>query len=308
MMSTLRPTTVRLLKLAAVALLAGACASGGAPPTTALEKEPSRLYGIAGSHLVRIDPGDGSATAVQSSPDLADIGALTYDPGLDSFYAVAAATTDPRLIAIDRATGEVTTIGPIDLPSRDLTLAEGLAFDPRNGRLYAAAGHAAAGRSDFSSDRLLEVDVTTGGAIEIARIRGTHQDEADALAFAGGTLYAIDTAANSSTLYTLDLETGEASATGTTVRGAVAGLTDGAPGQRLYGVLSGSRQLFALPLAGGDATPLVTTPDATAFDGAELTALAFALSAEGPHRDSFESGDLSSWSVHEKSEDRREQP
>ncbi len=293
MMSSFRPPVRRLLKLAAVALLAVACASGGVRESA--PQEPWLLYGIAGSHLVHIDPDDGTTSALASSPDLDAVGALTYDPGLDTFYAVTSAATDPRLIAIDRTTGEVMKIGAIDLPGLDLTLAEGLAFDPGDGRLYAAAG-----RSEFASDRLLEVDVTTGGAVEIARIRGTRQGEADALAFAGGSLYAVDVAANSSTLYTVDRQTGEAEATGTRIRGAVAGLTRDATGQRLYGVLADSRQLVSLPLDGGEATILGTTHDAAAFDGAELTALALAPPLGGPHRDSFESGDLSSWKPHQQ--------
>ncbi len=295
MMSTLRPPIRRLFALAAVALLAAACASGGARPTA--PAAPSLLYGIAGNHLVRIDPATGTATGVANSPDLVDVGALTYDPGLDTFYAVASATSDPTLIAIDRATGEVMTIGAIDLPGFDLTRAEGLAFDPGSGRLYAAAGQANY-QSDFASDRLLEVDVATGGATEIARIRGTRQGEADALAFAGGTLYAVDVAANTSSLYALDPETGEATAVGTDVRGVVVALTHGAAGQQFYAAVADSRTLVALPMAGGEAAILGTTHGAEDFGGAEITALAFAQAAGGPHRDSFETGDLSAWSVH----------
>ena len=289
----------QLLKLASLALLLAACASGAMRREEAPE-EPPVLYGVAGNQLVRVDPADGAATAVASSPELTDVGALTYDPGLDVFYAIADAGSDPRLIAIEPATGEVITIGPIDLPAVDLSIAGGLAYDPADGRLYAAAG-----RSDFASNLLLEVDVATGEATELGRIRGTVQDDVDALTLVGGTLCAVDSAGRSSALYEIDRVTGAASAVGTTFPGVTTALAHDAAGRRLIAAVEGSR-LLAIPLGGGEARTLGPTHGAAELGGAQLTALALVRPAAGPYRDDFESGDLSAWSVQEPDGDRPE--
>ena len=62
----------QLLKLASLALLLAACASGAMRREEAPE-EPPVLYGVAGNQLVRVDPADGAARRqlLESSADAA---------------------------------------------------------------------------------------------------------------------------------------------------------------------------------------------------------------------------------------------
>lgn len=291
----MRHTTRRLLTLAALALAIGGCASGGGRPAA----PPAKLYAVAGSQLLRLDPDTGAATPVAEIAGLDDLGALTYDPGLDSFYAVVDATTEPRLVAIARATGEVLEIGPLAVSGRPLTRAEALAWNLSDGRLYAAAG-----RKSFASNRLLEVDPTTGGASDVANVQGTTQDDVDGLVFVGSVLYAVDATVSSSTLFTLDLETGEAAATDVVFEAKVADLAYDPDSRQLFAAAEGRRELLVLSLDGGAVRTL--TPAATAegeAGAAAIAGLAFVRTARGLMVDDFESGSLSSWSPPEREGD-----
>ncbi len=272
--------------LLAGALLLGACA------TTPIDRprgapEPG-LYAVSGDSLLAvsgvrlISAGDQSFAA---STDLDDVGAMTWDPKTGRFYAVADASSKPRLIAVDPGTGEATSIGPIVAPSLELTLAEGLALDPRSGILYAAGGE-----SDFASNVLLRVDPATGEARLIARIRGTIQDEVDAMTFAGGELYAVDGAGGSTALYRIATDTGKASRASQPFAVTVTDLAFDPAGQRLIGIRGAGGPLVAISLDG----TLSEIPDAT---GA-LQAIAVIPAAGGAalFEDSFESGDASAWS------------
>lgn len=239
MTETLRMSTLKkTLPLLTLALVLGACAT---TPTDSRRRgvEPG-LYGIDGGRLVTV----GQASSFEPAADLSDVSAMTWHPEARRFYAVADAKRSPRLVAVDPATGEATAIGPIRSFGLALTLIEALATGP-DGSLYAAGGN-----SPFASNVLLTVDPETGKAKQVARIRGTIQDEADALAFAGDELYAVDGAGNSAALYRIDPETGQASRLSEPFPGAVTDLAYDPAGRRLVGASGKDGPLHTLTLDG----------------------------------------------------------
>lgn len=284
---TVMSTSTRLIPLLALALLCVGCATTdvghhrGAPV--------GGLYGIAGDRLFAVRGGGSFAT----SPDLGDVGALAWAPKAGRFYAIADATSKPRLITVDPTTGEATAIGPIATPSLELTLAEGLAVDPRDGTLYAAAGE-----STFASNVLLNVDPATGEAQLIAQIRGTIQDEIDAMAFAGDALYAVDGAGGSSALYRIDSETGQASRASDPFAVTVTDLAFDPAGGRLVGTRGNDGQLFAISLDG------TVSEIATEARALEAIAIIPTDSSNQLFGDGFESGDASTWSRRAEQEPR----
>ncbi len=262
---------LRPFLLLALTLLLGACATTstrrGAP-------EPG-LYGVAGGRLVAV----GKAAGFDPSAAIDDVSAMTWHSESRRFYAIAGASRKPRLIAIDPATGEASEIGPIETPGLKLTIADAIAVDAQ-GKLYAAAG-----KSSFASGVLLNVDPATGAAKQLARIRGTIQDEVDAMAFAGGELYAVDGAGNSAALYRIDPDTGQASRISAPFPGSVTDLAFDPASRRLFGARGVDEPPFIFSLD-GDVSEMPAAAGA-------LTAVAIVPAAAGASLfdSGFESGD-----------------
>ncbi len=275
-------------------LLVTACASRGPIQQT----QGHGLVGVAGNTFVAVDATSGVATEIATSTELTDVGALAYDPTTQTLYGVAVSTKRPKLITIDVETGEVTAIGTISLPQFYPTRVEGLAFDTSDGTLYAAGG-----RSAFASDRLLKIDTTTAQATEVARIRGTLQNEVDAMAFVGDELWATDSVAGSTVLYQIDLETGKASAISEPFTQKLTDMTLDPTTHHLLGTLDSKRTLVTMSLGGSRITETGPTHGETDFGGTPLTALTFAGprgSSTTVFRDGFESGNLARWSKQDK--------
>ncbi len=267
------------LRLLLAAVLLGACATHTMTPPPEPPPEPG-LYGVAGGRLVKVgDPRELAAAA-----ELDGVAAMTYDPTARRFYAVANGSGQPQLIAVRPSTGEVTAVTPIESPDLELTLVEGLAFHPPSGTLYATGGS-----STFASNVLLAVDPATGEARQIGRIRGTIQEEVDAMAFAGAGLVAVDSAGNSSALYRLDPDLGHATRLAAPFPRSVADLAFDPTNGRLYGVDGDGGRLLAISLDGQRIEEMPA--------GAEpMSALAVVPGGDASlFADGFESGDASAW-------------
>ena len=279
----------RILCLTVVALFAIGCSTLGPRQEAAPE---IAFIGVSGQHVLALHTLDGAAALVGTSEELLDVGALTYDRATNTIYGVTDHTRIPKLVTIDPQTGAATLIGPITQPRSQLFRVEGLAFNASDGVLYAAGG-----KSAFASNRLLSVDPKTGAAKELARIRGTLQNEIDAMAFASGVLYATDSVAGSTRLYRIDLATGEATAQGEAFTQTVTDLDFHPDAYRLFGTVASQRVLVALTLGGGEPSEIGPTHGEADFEGAPMTALAFTGTpgATMLFADDFESGDLSAW-------------
>lgn len=279
----------RGILLAALVLALAGCASSLSPRRTAVEEVA--FYGVAGNHLVRVDPATGAATGISSSAELRDVAGMTWDPTTRTLYAIADATSDPRLIRVDPVTGTVTAIGSIDLPDLDLTLAEGLAFDTRSNTLYATGS-----RSKFASERLLAIDVATAEAREVGLLRGLPQNDGDALLTLQGSLLGVDVVVGSSLVYEIDPQTGRASPSGKRFPKAVTDLAFDPASRRLLATARGERMLQAMSWGQGEVVEIGPTHGASDFDGATLGSLACTCVPQGLFLDGFESGDRSAWS------------
>jgi len=232
------------------------------------------LFGTIGNHVVRIDQATGAAADVGTTPAHANLEAMTYDGATGAVYGVADGTTDPKLIRVDVATGAATLVGSIDLanPSLDLHLAEALAFDPANGKLYAAVSEYGVPQGQSRSDRLVTVDPATGTATMVAMFSGV--EEADAMEFVGGTLYVSNTAPPRTFLYTVDPATAAATLVGEVGFNHVADLAYNADTDTLFGTPHTDRVLIRISRTTGQGTVVGTTHAPQDFGGATLTALA----------------------------------
>lgn len=280
------------LVLAAIAcvLLTSACAQH------AKQGPKPMLHGIVGQQLVGLDPSLGVGATLLTSPALLDLGALTYAADCDCFYAVVGSTHDPVIMRLDPRTGITSQVAEVRVPDLHLSRVEALAWNPEQGLLYAAGG-----ASTFASNRLLSVDPSTGKVKDLGLIEGTVQGEADALTFAGGKLLAIDSAAQISQLYALDLRPGRVRARplGSPFAGDILDMEYDPDRSLLLAVEATAGRLLTLDLEGrlqADGDP--TTANGAA--GPHLSGLALVrgrqLVPTSIFGDGFESGTIHLWS------------
>lgn len=237
------------------------------------------LYGIIGDYLAEIDPATGAATEVAPlTPGISTFSGLTYEPNLDKLLAVADRMTEPRLVSIDRCTGEITAIGFIDqqFPLIDFKLIESMEYNPDDGLLY-ASGYETAPPANYYSRRLMTIDPLTGNATVVASISGTCHNEADALAFTSGAQYSFDGCPpNPVNLYAIDLATGNSTLIGPSAGGSM--LTLHPVTGELFS--ASPNQLFIISTTNGTATLIGQTHAADEFGGGSIVQLAFAPSLD----------------------------
>ncbi|MBK8923227.1 MAG: choice-of-anchor D domain-containing protein [Saprospirales bacterium] len=171
----------------------------------------TQLYGIIGDHLVSADPTTGDATDIGTTCGYSGIRHLNYDENTGKFYGIIDPFNNPKLVCIDRNSGQTTLVANIDITSPsfvDVRLLEAFAYNPSDGMFYGAVGNQPVPIS-FSSNRLVRVDPATGNATQLAMITGTLQNEGDAIFFINGVAYLLDgNGITNNYLYILDLNTG----------------------------------------------------------------------------------------------------
>ncbi len=234
------------------------------------------LFGAIGNHIVTVNQGTGEAEELGTTPSYSGLEAMTYHADRGTMYGIVDGATDPKLARIDRGSGQATVIGPIDIasPFLDLHLAEALAFNPADGKLYAAGSEFGVPQGASKSDRLVTVDPATGSATMIAFFSGV--EEADAMDFAGGTLYVSNTAPPQTFLYAVDPATAIATLIGEVGFNHVADVAYNADTDVLYGTAHTDRLLIRISRTTGQGTEVGTTHGPGDFGGATLTALAAA--------------------------------
>jgi len=171
------------------------------------------IYGITGNVLINIDPLTGDATEVATlTPGYSGFSSLTYEPNLDQLLGVADAGTEPKLVSIDRCSGDISEIGLIDQisPFIDFKLMESLEYNANDGLLYAAGYTLNPPLNNwFRSRTFMTVDPLTGNATVIDNITGTCDQEFDRMAFTSGATYAMDRCGGAY-LYLIDVTDGSA--------------------------------------------------------------------------------------------------
>lgn len=198
-----------LLLLSASAPLAGA----GWVDARLGEPLPAVMYGLARDGTVLlVEPSCGVALGL-GSVGVADLGyLLAYDPFGARLYTLADNYRDPQLVAIDPLTGAGTVVGRISPSGESWSAAESLAFNTADKALYAAGGP-----PNTPSSRLVRIDPSTGRGTFVSPLSGMRAlNDADAMEFVGGRLYAADMAGpdGPSYLHSVDLASGRATYVG----------------------------------------------------------------------------------------------
>ncbi|MEQ9404475.1 MAG: gliding motility-associated C-terminal domain-containing protein [Cyclobacteriaceae bacterium] len=166
------------------------------------------LIGILNNNLVIID----SVTAeielqhsLSSNESLVD---LTYHNLNQRFYSIKNNTSNPSLISISK-TGELEEIGALTLSGTQIPLAESIAYNQSNSKLYIGVSiDGGVSSGDFYSESIVEVDPSTGICTLITQIQTDRANpDIDVMAFVGNKLYMFDGAppnANFTSFYEYD--------------------------------------------------------------------------------------------------------
>lgn len=234
-----------------------------------------KMYAIIGDYLATIDHTTGSATQIAPlTVGFSSFFALAYEPNLDTLLVVADHLTNPKLVSINKFTGEVAEIGFIDLPSIDLKLIEAMDYNPNDGKLYVAGYETSTDQNWFASRRLVTVDPTTGNATLVSEISGTCDDEADAFAFSSNGKYSMDGCPNPVRLYSIDLTNGNSTSIGSTGLSSSGSLTVHPMTGELFATVS--RQLYSLSAVDATSTLVGQTHNSDDFDGGLVRQITFA--------------------------------
>ena len=246
-----------------------------------LKAQDFMLYGIAGEYLVTIDIQTGDASEVATlTPGYSGFSSMTYEPNLDQLLAITDAAVEPKLVSIDRCSGNISEVGFVDQisPAVDFKLMESLEYNPNDGLLYAAGYTLNPSQNNWVYSRtLMTVDPLTGNASVITDITGSCDQEFDRLAFTAGATYGTDRCGNAY-LYSVDVSNGSATYIGTnpsTSSNISVHPTTGA----LFSIAPNDKQFYSISSSNGNATYIGDTHTANDFGGDKINSLAFAPSA-----------------------------
>ncbi len=239
-----------------------------------------RMYAIIGDYLATIDYTTGNATQIvplmDDSIDFSSL-ILTYEPNIDKLLAIADKLTEPKLISIDRVTGEVTEIGLVDLPSIDLKLIEAMGYNPDNGNLYAAGYEIPFGQGNwYFSRKLMTIDPLTGNATLVSDISGTCDNEADRFAFSSSGKYSMDGCPNPVRLYSIDLANGNSTSIGPIGSLSSPRLAAHPTTGELFAVEPDIMQLYSVSTVDATISSIGQILSSDDFDGGLVTAITFA--------------------------------
>jgi gliding motility-associated-like protein len=154
------------------------------------------VFSVAGNNLLKINPLDGTLLEdirINNLPPGESIRSLTYSTDDDVMYGLITLTTTPSLVRLE-SNGNLSVIGPLIVPNETVFLAEGLAYNETDNKLYAAVSlNGGTSDNDFFSETLIEVDPATAESVILAQI--TFADgtpDVDNMTFDGNTLIIHD--------------------------------------------------------------------------------------------------------------------
>lgn len=144
-----------------------------------LRSQSYDVFSVVGNNLLQLNPLDASVLDVMTIANLPageDVRSLTYAVEENAMYGLIFITTTPTLVRLTQD-GNLTIIGPLSVPNETVFLAEGLAYNEIDNKLYAAVSlNGGTSTSDFFSETLIEITPNTAEATVVAQI-----------AFASGT-------------------------------------------------------------------------------------------------------------------------
>lgn len=255
--------------------------TGNQSPVVPQQADVLRLLAVDEDRLLLVDPYGGEVEELAISPLLRDVSALAFDAENEVAYAIADASSAPRLLKITPGSGEVVEIGPIEMPPITAGTADAMVFDPVRNWLHIAAG--GKGLSDY----LISLDPQTGATTRMGRIRETPQGEFDGMALVRGEFYAIDFVSEETYVFKLTPRGALVTPLGK-LPGKVTDIAEEPGSGRLFAALDG--HLAILQVQGGE--PYVVRK----YDTLALTALTSISPGPMLFADGFEGGDLGAWS------------
>ncbi len=240
------------------------------------------LYGAATKYLAAINPTNAQAafvginTNVPGDPNHMVYGMAT-DPTSQWLYSILApSSVQPQLMRLNPANGDQAIIGTLQTTDNLIKSSKALAFNPVTGVLHASVRTNATGSH---APVVVTVNPQTAEATIVNTITGTARDDLDALGFVGNTLYALDIdpmVTFLTHLYTINLETGQATLVGSTGIGALYGLAYNSDDGYFYSSEASTRKLYRVSPATGAATLVGTTHSSSELGGNLIYALDFA--------------------------------
>ncbi len=131
------------------------------------------VFTVVGSNLLIINPTDASIVEtlpINNLPNGEAIRSLTYSTSDGNMYGMIRLTTTPTLVKL-APDGTLTIIGNLSVPNETVFLAEGLAYNEADNKLYAAVSlNGGTADNDFFSETLVEINPATAEASIFAQI------------------------------------------------------------------------------------------------------------------------------------------
>lgn len=169
------------------------------------------LIGKLDNHLVSIDSTTGAITIYRDLINYSgeDIRDLTFHKTNGLYYSILQTTSSPALVSISQ-NADYQLVGPLTLNGNQLLLAESLAYNEVDDKLYAGVSlNGGISTNDFYSETIVEVDPATGNCTFVTElITNRPNPDADVIVFDGNTLYIADGAPpnqNFQSIYQMDI-------------------------------------------------------------------------------------------------------
>lgn len=239
------------------------------------------IYASFGTKLVWLEPDTGKLHEVGDMRS--EQGNVTYSEVVFAYgnvpgeawivtprYDATADRPAPELGKLNLCSGVVSELGTLTRTTPVLTALEGLAMRP-NGTWYVSTGAFPAGASQYLSNKIGTLNVTTRAITDLSATVVSVQNDMDSMVFVGDVLYGIDVATGNSRidLVTVNLTTGATTSVATpTFGGGTATplrIAYDVSRSKAYSWRSSDRNLLELSLVNGTATALGETHAITVY-------------------------------------------
>lgn len=179
------------------------------------------------------------------------------------------------MFRLNPVNGDQALIGTLQTTNNLIKSTKALAFNPVTGVLHASVR---TNQTGTFAPVVASVNPQTAQVTLVNTITGTAQGDLDSLGFIGNTLYALDVDSGTARtyLYTISLETGQATLVGSTGIGALYGLAYNPDDGFFYSSETAARKLYRISPVTGAATLVGTTHGGGELGGHVIYALDFA--------------------------------
>lgn len=175
---------------------------------TISQAQNGTLVGLVGHQLVRVNLETAELVPLRTlaAPRGAELRNLIYVPQDTSFYTIADFRTVPQLVRINQA-GQLTYVGAISVPGKQVHFCESLSYDTETGKAYASVSLDGPSSVDKVSETLIELDLSSARGQQIAALRGGQPgNDMDEIALFDGQIHIFDGVPDRKTTYFFPFE------------------------------------------------------------------------------------------------------